>query len=103
MFRRHLVNSKEEYLKWVRKVEYESDGFAKPGDNYELRQQLKNNLPLKYPCMLVYTFETFFSRGGDGRIEICEAVYLTEFTEGFDPYPKENDWEELEKKVALIS
>jgi hypothetical protein len=97
MLRHHLVNSKEEYLKWVRKVKYKT--YGKDGNDYKLRQELKEFPPLKYPCIIVYMFETDFDRCGDIKTEVCNFVYLAEFTEGFDPYQEENDHEKLEKKL----
>jgi hypothetical protein len=97
MLRHHLVNSKEEYLKWVRKVKYKT--YGKDGDDYTLRQELKEFPPLKYPCIIVYMFETDFDGTGDNITTICNFVYLAEFTDGFDPYQEENDHEKLEKKL----
>jgi len=97
MLRHHLVNSKKEYLKWVKNACYKN--YGKSGDDYTLRQNLKEFPPLKYPCIIVYMFETDFDRTGDIVTMICNFVYLAEFTEGFDPYQQEKDHEKLEKKL----
>lgn len=97
--RHNLFQNEQEYRKWASKVEVETDGLARGGGrDRELSDQLLKNKPLRYPCITVSTFYSAFDRFGDNHMRIYEHVYLDEFTNGFNPYQAEDDYELEEKR-----
>lgn len=95
----HKFNSKEEYLKWVKTVRVGTDGLARGGGiDEQLIYDLKNDVPVRFPCITVNYFEASFDRFGDSKILLWEHIYLAEFTEDFNPY-KEQDRIEVEEKL----
>lgn len=97
--KRRLFNSEKEYLKWAKKAEYQSDGFAKTPDSEDLRRDLVNDIPVSFPCITLFFFESQFDRLGDSHVMLYDHVYLTEFTDGYNPNADEDKLEDEELKL----
>lgn len=94
-----LVNNLCEFKKWAKSVKTEDSYGNEKYSDYQLIDELLKNPPEMYPAMVVYVFEKSFDRCGDTETQLCEYVYLSEFTDGFDPNKHENDIKTLEKKM----
>jgi len=75
-----LVKSEHQYLKWVSHVKY-CDSHGHIGKRIELQQRqiLKNNIPIYFPCLVVYRFEKDISEHSIKTIFTYEFIYLSDF------------------------
>jgi len=96
--KKQLFTNQDEYLAWLRvqleaysrsieEFEY-TKGITFGEDNGDGEVDLDNIiitdqelLPQKYPCLLVYYYESGFDRSGKFEIHIDEFIYMDDFTQ----------------------
>lgn len=94
----NLFKDEKSYIQWARRVAVEGSWLTRGEIDWQLRDDLVEFKPVRYPVITVTCLQNDFSRGGDIGIRIFEHVYLDEFDESFDPYVEEKAQEAIEHK-----
>jgi hypothetical protein len=74
--RHKLFNTEQEYFRWARTVKIDVVGGEDEVD-WDLRDELKRDKPLKYPVVLTYFYENSFDRTGDLKTRLNDFIYLS--------------------------